>query len=92
MPLQLTLAEVPNDPTIRGNVAAAIAGLCIRLASPGGAWIVPNQTRGGILRRSDIEDAIAAVPNLDHFLLVSPTVDVISATGVIPIPGSPTYL
>lgn len=92
VPLQLTLSEVPNDSTIRGNISAAIAGLCIRLASPGGAWIVPNQTRGGILRLSDIEDAIAAVPNLDHFLLVSPTADVISPTGIIPIPASPTYL
>jgi uncharacterized phage protein gp47/JayE len=91
-PLAITLQEVPNDPTIRGNITAAIAGLCIRLATPGGAWIVPNQVHGGILRRSDIEDAIAAVPNLDHFLIVSPTSDVISSTGIIPIPAAPTYL
>jgi uncharacterized phage protein gp47/JayE len=91
-PLQLTLQEVPNDPTIRGNISAAIAGLCIRLASPGGAWLVPQQTHGGILRLSDIEDAIAAVPNLDHFLVLSPTSDVISSTGLIPIPGAITYI
>ncbi len=91
-PLQLTLQEVPNDPIIRGNISAAIAGLCIRLASPGGAWIVPQQVHGGILRLSDINDAIAAVPGLDHFLLVSPTSDVISSTGLISIPGGITYL
>jgi hypothetical protein len=44
------------------------------------------------LRRSDIEDAIAAVPNLSYFLLVSPTGDVVSPTGVIPIPAAPIYL
>ena len=91
-PLQITLQEVPNDPTIRGNISAAIAGLCIRLASPGGAWLIPQQTHGGILRLSDIADAIAAVPNLDHFLIVSPTSDVISSTGLIPIPGAITYI
>lgn len=91
-PLNIVLQEVPNDTTIRGNISAAIAGLCIRLASPGGSWLVPQQTRGGILRLSDINDAIAAVPNLDHFVLVSPTSDVVSPIGVIPIPGSPTYL
>jgi uncharacterized phage protein gp47/JayE len=91
-PLALTLQEVPNDPTIRGNISAAIAGLCIRLASPGGAWLQPTQTHGGILRLSDISDAIAAVPNLDHFVIVSPTVDVVLPTGVISIPTAPTYL
>jgi uncharacterized phage protein gp47/JayE len=96
-PLQIILQEVPNDPTIRGNISAAIAGLCIRLATPGGVWLQPTQNgvngaRGGILRRSDIEDAIAAVPNLSYFLLVSPTGDVVSPTGVIPIPAAPIYL
>jgi uncharacterized phage protein gp47/JayE len=91
-PLALTLQEVPNDPTIRGNISAAIAGLCIRLASPGGAWLQPTQTHGGILRLSDISDAIAAVPNLDHFVIVSPTADVVLSTGVISIPTAPTYL
>lgn len=91
-PLNITLQEVPNDPTIRGNIAAAIAGLCIRLASPGGTWVVPQQTPGGILRLSDIEAAIAAVPNLNYFEIISPTSDVVSHTGIIPIPGTITYL
>jgi len=91
-PLAITLQEVPNDTTIRGNISAALAGLCIRLASPGGAWLQPTQTHGGILRLSDIQDAIAAVPNLDHFLIVSPTADVVSPTGQISIPAAPTYL
>jgi uncharacterized phage protein gp47/JayE len=91
-PLQITLQEVPNDPTIRGNIFAAISGLCIRLASPGGAWLQPTQIRGGVLRLSDIEDAIAAVPNLNYFLLVAPTSDIVMPTGTISIPVAPIYL
>lgn len=90
IPLALTLAEVPNDQAIRGNIAAAIAGLLVRKASPGGVSL-PSGASAGILRVSDIDTAIAAVAELDHFVRVAPAADVALGAGQISIPGPLTF-
>lgn len=91
MPLNITLAEVPLSTTIRADIATAVEGLLLREATPGGVRL-PDLTMGGLVRRSHLEDAIAAVPDLDHFVLVSPTVDITVGIGEISIPGSISYL
>jgi hypothetical protein len=62
-----------------------------REASPGGV-LLSDQSQGGILRYSHLEAAIAAVPNLDHFLILSPSTDIVVPVGGISVPGPITYL
>lgn len=90
-PLNLTLAEVPADATIRAGIATALNGFLLREASPGGATLA-DLTAGGTVLLSHLADAIAAVPGLDHFVLQSPAADIAAAPGHIAIPGTITYL
>jgi len=99
VPLALTLSEVPSDQAIRDGIAAAVAGVLRREAAPGGVWITQTladgstlQAPGGIVRLSHIEDAIAATPGLDYFLIVAPTTDIAVGLGEISIPGPIAYL
>lgn len=91
-PFDITLAEVPVDTTIRAGITAALNGFLLREASPGGVTL-SDLSSGGTVRLSHLEDAIAAVPNLDHFILVSPAgVDITVPTGHISTPGTITYI
>jgi uncharacterized phage protein gp47/JayE len=89
-PLNLTLAEVPADATIRADITAALASFLIREATVGGT-INADLTAGGTVRISQLWDAINQVPGLDFFEIVSPTADVTVATGQLSTPGSITY-
>lgn len=91
--LNLTLAEVTSDPTVRAGIAAALAATLIREASPGGAYTAdPVNRPTGVLRLSHLDDAISAVPGLDHYVLASPIADITVAAGQISTPGTITYL
>jgi uncharacterized phage protein gp47/JayE len=89
-PLNLTIAEVPVDTTIRNGITAALKGFLLREASPGGATLA-DLTNGGTVRLSHLEAAIAAVPGLDHFVLTAPSADITVATGHINTPGTISY-
>lgn len=90
--LAITLSEVPVDTAIRAGITASVKGFLLREASPGGI-ILPDLSAGGTIRVSHLEDAIAATPNLDHFVMTVPAADVTVATGHISVPpGSITYL
>jgi uncharacterized phage protein gp47/JayE len=99
VPLNLTIAEVPVDATIRANIALALEGLILREASPAGVQIVRRMANGllslqagGTIPLSHIDDAISAVPGLDHFVLTSPSADVVLSTnGQISTAGSITF-
>lgn len=93
VPMPVTLAEVPQDATIQNGIAAAVAGLLRREAAPGGVWVTQMlndgsfiQAPGGVVRLSHLEDAIAATPGLDHFIIVEPTADVVVGLGEISVP------
>lgn len=87
VPLNITLAEVPNNATIRANIMTAVQSFCLMNASPGGC-ILPDLTAGGTVRVSQLEAAISAVPGLDYFEMTSPSVDVTVSTGQLSVPPS----
>ncbi len=91
VPLDLTIDEVPVDATIRAGIVAALEGFLLREASPGGVTLA-DLSAGGTVYLSHLEDAIGATPNLDHFVLVSPTTDITVSQGEISVPGSITFL
>lgn len=88
--LNVSLGEVPSDTTIRAGIAAAVNAFLVREATPGGV-VLDDGTSGGTVRLSHLEDAIAAVPGLDHFVLVSPSADIVAAQSHIAVPGTITY-
>lgn len=90
-PLNLTLSEVPVDTAIRAAISDALNAFILREASPGGI-VLPDLSSGGTLRLSHLEAAIAAVPNLDHFVMTVPAADVTVTAGHISTPGTITYL
>lgn len=59
---------------------AAIADVFLREGKPGGTIILAH-----------IWTAIAAVAGVNDFLIVSPTVDIVSPTGALPTVGTPTW-
>lgn len=87
VPLNIIVGEVPVDDDIRGGIADAVEGFILREASPGGVTL-PDLSPGGVLDLSHLWDAISAVPGLDHFILVSPTSDIVVAAGQISVPGT----
>lgn len=90
VPLNITLAEVPADQDLRGRITTALTDFCLRKASPGGVTLA-DLSPGGIVRVSQLEDAISAVTGLEFFELISPIVDVVVGTGRINVPGTITY-
>jgi uncharacterized phage protein gp47/JayE len=99
VPLNIQLEEVPADTTIRANIAAAIQGCLLLYAAPTGVQVIrtlsnglPTILQGGVLPLAYLQDAIAGIPGLDHFLIQSPTSDIVlSTTGQLSVPGSITY-
>lgn len=91
VPLNLTLTEVPNDTAVRDGITAALAGALFREATPGGVFTGDPNNPSGTLRLSHLDDALAAVPGLDHFIMTSPTADVSVATGHLLVPGAIIY-
>jgi uncharacterized phage protein gp47/JayE len=100
VPLNISLAEVPADAVIRAGITAAIQGFFLREASPCGVQLIRQLAdgtlsieAGGALLLSHLEDAISAVPGLDHFVLASPTADVVlSVNGQLSTPGLVSFL
>lgn len=87
VPLNISLQEVPADATIRAGITAAVEGLLLREASPCGVQVIRRLANGllsieagGTIPKSHIEDAISAVPGLDHFVMTSPAGDVVLST------------
>jgi uncharacterized phage protein gp47/JayE len=97
--LNITLAEVPNDATIRAGITAAVQGFLLREATPAGAQVIRRLANGsmtietgGTLRLAHLEAAIAAVDGLDNFVMTSPAADVVlSVNGQLSTPGTITY-
>jgi uncharacterized phage protein gp47/JayE len=84
---------VPNDAGTQANVRAQLAGL-IATVAPGGAEVGDGVTAaapGGHLYLSQIEAAIQAAGNIQHFDLTSPTMDVVYATYALPEMGAVTF-
>lgn len=89
VPLGLTIGQVPADDAIRAAIAAAVADLILREASPGGV-VLPDESLGGTIALSHIEAAVAAVD--DRFVITQPAGDVRLDFGQISIPGAIAYL
>jgi uncharacterized phage protein gp47/JayE len=92
--LNITLAEVPSDSTIRANISAAVSSFLVRTATPGGS-INADLSAGGTMRVSQLWTAIADVPGLDYFEITlingSAPADITVSTGELLIPGTITY-
>jgi hypothetical protein len=70
----------------------ALSSVCLRTATPVGV-LKSNNTFGGSLYLSDLEDAFAAVNGVDHFVIQSPLNGVVlDDTGEISIPGNVMFL
>lgn len=86
--LNLEISGVPADATIQAACREALRSVILRTAVPVGV-LRPDDTYGGVVYLSDIEDAIAAVPGVDHFVILQPTNDVVLPNpGEISIPGT----
>ncbi|ACC71049.1 baseplate J/gp47 family protein [Paraburkholderia phymatum] len=66
--------------TTKNAVSAAIAGVLLSNGAP-----------GGTVNMSDIESAIAAVSGTAGFVITSPTGNITSATGALPVLGTMTF-
>jgi uncharacterized phage protein gp47/JayE len=82
----LILREVPEDTAIQASIVTAWKGFVRREASPGGV-VLPDLSKGGILRLAHLEAAIAAVPKLDHFIIEQPAGDIVLDLGQMTLPG-----
>lgn len=76
----------------KAAIAAAIAGAMASQqgSGPGGSYDV-NRVLQGTLALSFIEAAVAAVPLTTGFVITSPTINIVSGAGQIPVLGTVTY-
>lgn len=65
---------------VKAQIALAIAGVFLEFGVP-----------GGTVDLSDIEAAIAAVPGSEGFVIASPTDNIVSGAGALPVLGTVTY-
>ncbi|WP_343618829.1 baseplate J/gp47 family protein [Ralstonia sp.] len=80
--VNFTLSGLTSSTTAtRAAIAAAISGV-----------FLANGTPGGTINLSAIESAIAAVPGTAGFVITSPTGNIASATGYLPVLGTVTYV
>ncbi|ARL91029.1 phage baseplate protein [Burkholderia pseudomallei] len=70
-----------SSTTMRNAIAAAISGVFLANGAP-----------GGTINLSAIESAISAVPNTAGFVITSPTGNITSATGYLPVLGTVNYV
>ncbi|MDE2104745.1 MAG: baseplate J/gp47 family protein [Patescibacteria group bacterium] len=66
--------------TIQSAVEAAIADVFVRMGKP-----------GGTVDLSDIESAIAAISGTEGFVITSPSANIVSGTGALPVLGAVTF-
>lgn len=78
-----------NDPSLEAAVTTAMADMLRQKAGVGGA-IFPS-TSSATIYPSDFDAAIAAVPGVTRFTLVSPSAPITAAAGHIHTLGTPTY-
>lgn len=71
-------------------ISKALADAFFRKGSPGAVFL-PDGTAGGTIDVSDLESAIASVPNTDGFVLTAPAGNIVSGAGALPTLGAITY-
>lgn len=81
VPIPFTLAVVPDETAVRTAVAAELADLFQRAASP-----------GGVIRLSEIRAAISAAPGEQDYSLTTPNADVVMGPGEIAVLGAITWV
>jgi uncharacterized phage protein gp47/JayE len=82
----------PTSSTLQAAIRASLIDLIRREASPGGTYGVgPQLIAGGKLLRSHIEEAIASVPGVNDFTLITPDADIQVGVGHMTTMGSITW-
>ena len=86
-PINYAIAELsPNTPAIQAAITTALQSMHLRKAAVGG-----TTDTGGTLYPSDWNEAIAAVPGIQHFAVTFPAVAVTPPTGSLLTVGTPTF-
>lgn len=79
--INFTIASLlPNTTAMKTAIAAAITDCFTRLASP-----------AGTVYMTDIQTSIAAIPGIIDFIITSPTTNVTTTTGNLPVLGTITW-
>ncbi|URF02784.1 baseplate J/gp47 family protein [Cupriavidus campinensis] len=98
-PLQPVTALVYAVSAIRDNINFTISGLIGASAATKQAIAAAisdvffrNSAPGGTVNLSDVESAIGAVPGTAGFVITSPTGNIASAAGHLPVLGAVTYI
>ena len=84
-----TISGVPV--AMQPQVTVAIADALLRLATPGGVTLDDN-SQGGVVQINDIWAAIEAVPDSGDYIVVAPTVDIVTGPGKLAVLGIITWL
>jgi len=79
-----------SSASVRSAIAAAISDVFFRNGAPGGTLV--NGKTAQPVDLSDINSAIAAVSGTEGFVITSPTGNISSATGYLPVLGTVTYV
>ena len=93
-PVNVTIANLyPATTAMETAVIAALAAALLRVASVGGtSWPVGSEgAANGNVFPSDLTDALAAVPGLVRYTLVSPAAVVTAPQGWLPVLGTVTF-
>ena len=84
----------PDTPATQAAVTAALQDLFRRVATPGGASLgdgVDDNNPAGSIFLSQIEQAVQSAEGVAHFTLTTPSSDITSSTGHIPVLGTITF-
>jgi uncharacterized phage protein gp47/JayE len=80
-----------SDPTIQAAVEAAIDDVFLTQGSVGGTIDLNTGEAGGQVNLIDLQAAVAAVPGFGDGVMVSPTDNIVAATGYLPTRGAMTW-
>lgn len=89
-PVNFNIASLaPSTLAIKTAITASLADIIRKESTPGGDyWTGYTTVAGGTLLRSHLEEAIAAVPGVNDFMLVTPSANVTASLGHISTMGT----
>lgn len=92
-PVNITLSGLSGaSAATKAAITAAVQAVMLREGNVGGAIGVGQTQATGALDLSYINSAIAAVTGTTPFVMTSPTVNIVSPTGQLPVLGTITYI